>query len=73
MGYCRWIPSIFSNLSECYRIKKSDELSSYYLKIAENLKIAAVNKTGHKHDILNIEMYRLPPSDLTEYIEKFII
>ena len=72
VGYCRWVPSIYSNLSECFRNKKQDEMASYYQKIAENLKIMAASKHHSRHDILNIEMFRLPPKDLNEFIKSIV-
>lgn len=66
------MPSVFLNLSECYRLKKSDDLASYYQKQAENLKLIASHKSHqqHKHhDIINVEMHRLPPADLKKFLK----
>ena len=72
VNYCRWIPSIYSNLSESFRLKKKEEMMSYYQKIADNLKTTALNKSETKCDLLNVEMYKQPPKNLNEFIVSLI-
>lgn len=70
--YCRWIPSIYSNLGESFRVKKEEDQASHYQKIAENLKQAALNKSEYKRDVLNAEIYNSPPKNLNEFLKNII-
>ena len=67
--YCRWIPSIYSNLSESFRMKKKDDQVLHYQKIADSLKQEALNKSNYKHDVLNVEMHKSPSKNISEFIK----
>lgn len=68
--YCRWIPAVYLNLSECYKMKSSEELSKYYQKHADNIRKS--NTEINRDDFISVELNRLPPSDLNKYIRDII-
>ena len=70
MSYCKWIPSIYLGLSECYRIKKVNDLADYYHKQAENLIKLTNYRNNLRADLLTSEMNRRPPSSLNEYLRE---
>ncbi|CAF0994687.1 unnamed protein product [Brachionus calyciflorus] len=76
--YCKWIPSVFMNLSECYKLKMSEELSKYYQKQADNMRLSGSNFKSNnrnhqaRYDLLSVELNRLPPSDLNKFLKEFI-
>ncbi|RNA35651.1 Amyloid -binding 2, partial [Brachionus plicatilis] len=71
--YCRWIPAIYLNLSECYKLKSSEELAKYYQKQADNIRLSNNNKNQNaRYDIMSVELNRLPPSDLSKYIKEIM-
>jgi len=72
VSYCKWIPSIYISLSECYRVKKNNELASYYQKQADNLMILAIQRNSQRADLLTVEINRKPPSNLNEFLKEFI-
>lgn len=68
VSYCKWIPSIYLSLSECYRTRKVNDLADYYHKQAENLMKLANYRNNLRADLLTSEMNRRPPSNLNEYL-----
>ena len=72
VGYCKWLPLIYLSLSECYRLKKVNELFNYYQQQADNLYILAKQKISLRPDLLSVEMFRRPPSNLNDYLNNFI-
>lgn len=71
ISYCKWIPTIYSSLSECYRANGVTELADYYKQQADNLRLRASTK-ALKYDIINIEMHRSPPYNLNEYLVELL-
>lgn len=72
LGYCKWIPSVYSNLSDCYTLKKVDDMATHFRKQADNLKIIASNNLVNRFDVLGVEIEQTGPPDLTRFLTQFI-
>ena len=72
IGYCKWVTSIYFNLSECYKQKNSEDLASYYKKQVDNLKLIASNHLNEREDILNVELHRNRPKNLNNFLNEII-